>query len=74
MKLIYIEWMDAVSTDGWIKPDFELHPALCTSVGFLVRENKDYITICQGYSNVDSLNGFFTIPKGWIKKRKYVKL
>jgi hypothetical protein len=74
-RVIYIEWVDAVGIDGWQRLDYELHPAVCVSIGFLVSENDKYITICQGRSvAVESMNGVFTIPKGWIKKRKFVKL
>lgn len=73
-KVVHIEWVDAVSVDGWQHPTMELHPANCVSIGFLIKENDKYITICQGYSDADCQNGMFTIPKGWIKKRKFVKL
>lgn len=71
-KLVYIEWVDAVSDGGWeddIKVD--IHPV--RTVGFLVSESKDGICLASTVSG-EMTNARMHIPKAWITKRKVIKL
>lgn len=71
-KFIYCEWVDATSDGLWSKPE-ELGLDSCAAAGFLVKETKDFITIAATYHD-DQVNAFISIPKGWIKKRKTIKI
>lgn len=75
MKLVLVEWEDAYTNHGWREDgdDEGLHTASTTTCGFLKKETKGYITVIlnQGrgvYS--DSI----TIPKGCIKRLRYLKV
>lgn len=78
MKMIYFEWADATGQAGWMDREtqrsFDWNPMLIKSIGILVREDKDSVTICHSLSEHDHINGYITVPKGWIKKRKTVKV
>lgn len=71
-KIVYIEWVDAVSDGSWednVKPDIHL----VKTIGFIVSETEDAICIASTVSGKFS-NARMHIPKIWIKKRKVVKL
>ncbi len=75
MKIIYIEWNDAVSLDYWIDTS-EIKPelALIISVGMLVMENKEIITIALNHDISNSKHScIINIPKAWIKVKKVIK-
>lgn len=81
MKVIYLEWMDAVGNSAWIGTKSE-----CTrwaeesghyvrEVGFLVEETKEFILFAQRYHPEDphtqeNYGAIHKIPKTWIKNRK----
>lgn len=75
MKIIYIEWNDAMSCDNWtqtseIKPEL----ALIISVGILIAENKEVITIALNHDSTNSQHScIMNIPKAWIKTKKVIK-
>ncbi len=72
----YIEWIDSCSGDSWNTVDVELAGAYrenIKTVGFLLKENKDWVCICNSM-NADGDNlGRLWIPKVAIKKRKDIK-
>ncbi len=82
MKLIYLEWEDATSQNGWhtkeeveqwIKDD----NVLIRQVGWIIEENKKYLilvsrlgkSIFEGEED-PSYGLIQKIPKTWIRKRK----
>jgi len=82
MKTVYLEWVDAYRTGGpaWIdKRDVEKgSDPLCCSVGFIVCEDKESISIAGGLDGRDLRNsgyvsGNLTIPKSAIRKRRIVR-
>lgn len=71
-KLVYVEWVDAVSDGGWedsVKVD--IHAV--KTVGFLIAETKDGICLASTVSG-DNSNARMHIPKAWIVKRKVIKI
>ena len=76
MKLVYVEWLDAVSigTGGWVKlRDVEkLTPDLVRSVGWVVEETRDYLTMIS-HNGDNEVAGEFCIPKACIRKRRVLK-
>lgn len=71
-KLVYIEWVDAVSDGGWeddVKVD--IHPV--RTVGYLITETKDGICLASTISG-EMTNARMHIPKAWITKRKEIKI
>mgnify|MGYP001143363381 CR=1 FL=1 len=73
MKVLYVEWIDAVVEGSWIEPKDMDEVHKCQSIGYLVRETKLSISLAASVS-VKEVNGVQTIPKAWIKKKKVVKI
>lgn len=72
-KIVNVEWIDSSSTLGWgRKPESTLK---CSSIGHLVDETKQKITIAQNYDHDNGTYGQFTeIPKVAITKKRFVKI
>ena len=74
-RVIYIEWKDATGAQGWHDKDAELELAAIQSIGWLIRETKNAVTITTGIAVADGgYMGMQSIPKAGIIKRRYVKL
>ena len=71
-KLVYVEWVDAVSDGGW-EDDVKVDIHNVKTVGFLIAETKDGICLASTISG-DNSNARMHIPKAWIIKRKEIKL
>lgn len=75
--LIVLEWIDITGNDE--KPWMTLEeaqaftPAPMTTVGFLIRETSEFITLCStiGQDDAGNLN---CIPKGCIRSQKTLTL
>jgi hypothetical protein len=73
--IIAVEWIDAVSNSGWEPIDKQEPPHTCTTVGFLVFENQEYLTIAATFGEPPAeTNNRISIPKGWIKNRWKITL
>lgn len=73
MKVVSIEWLDAASIAGWHTKD-ALGLVTIRSVGWLVSEDKQKITVAASYDKQNDAYGCtVTIPKPWVKKRKVLK-
>jgi hypothetical protein len=79
-KCWYIEWEDPASEHaGWFDLTEEelskLHPAVCRSVGWILKENKKYIILVPHLIDKDNLgSGDTSIPKSLISKKVEIKL
>ena len=75
--LYEITWRDASCSNGWKPFDKITDHDLChyevKTVGYLVRENKDYYLLAQSMSNHDNVDNRFQIPKKWIVRKKRIK-
>jgi hypothetical protein len=76
-QIEYIEWGDAFSIDAWtpvedaIDGDYEL----VESVGFLLSENDDSVTLCLNLrEEAGIVSCVMTIPKGMIKSRRQISI
>jgi len=79
MKLIYIEWCDAISREEpWVDAETVIKWAdnedwLVEQVGFLIKETKEYLLIAGKKSSYDKDNpeygAILKIPLTWIRKR-----
>ena len=69
--LVMIEWHDACcATTAW-GSDVDIHP--CTSIGFLVKENKKQLVIAHTKAEDGDYAGKFAIPRGFVKEAKIVE-
>jgi hypothetical protein len=74
-RVIYIEWKDATGAQGWHAKEAELELAAIKSVGWLIRETKNAVSITTGIAVADGgYMGIQSIPKACIIKRRYIKL
>ena len=69
---MWIKWLDHFSSDrGWHVPEeFKAEPYSVESVGILVNETKDYITIATNVARDGQVSCFMSIlKKGILEKR-----
>lgn len=71
-KLLYVEWADATTSDGW-DADHNLETHIIRSVGFLIKTTKRDIVIAADWSDPES-NRRLAIPKAWIQIKKELPL
>ena len=82
-KLLYVEWVDATGPgdSGWMDNDglaeFLGRELRIREVGFLVKEDDEYISLVAGLSEepedsewVSHYHRVLKIPQGCVKKRK----
>lgn len=75
MDIVKIDWIDSCfGPAGWgEKEDFENVTLVeCTTVGFIVQETKEHITIASTV-NEDQVSSVVTIPKSCIERQKQLK-
>lgn len=74
MKVIYVEWEDAASREGWISKE-EAHNAtnvICSTVGFLVKKTR-VVTILAASISDELYGDIWTIPTKNIVKLEVLK-
>lgn len=66
---VLVTWHDAVSVDEWTAiSDVEGEPALCHSVGFLIKYDSDKLTLALNHdAQNDNLSCIMTIPFGMVR-------
>ena len=64
-KIVFIEWVDSVRASDWTYvEDVDEKPMDCISVGFLIEETNDSVTIAQNYGlKPEQVCNLMTIPK-----------
>lgn len=64
MKAVRIEWFDSCVTSGWQNTPSKKHckPPKCITVGMLLHDTKDFVTVVQSTSSSDHVDCFITIP------------
>ena len=68
-KLVLIEWMDAFSSDHWQSMDTAFtEPMICQTLGFLIKKNKQYITVCHTINKEKQVCGVMNIARKSILK------
>jgi hypothetical protein len=74
VPIVYVEWNDSTPLGGWVE-DHELPPEMqCVSFGYLVREDRESITVAAHMSSHDSHSGAIRIPRACITRmEKYEK-
>lgn len=73
MKLVLVDWVDAISADsGWktIEKMKKAVPHPCRSVGWIVNQTKDFVTLVSSLTDDGDCDGDILIPRGMIKSIK----
>ena len=75
-----IQWIDTYSYNGWYDEkdiDKKTNNHLDKTIGFFVKETKDFIIMCMTFNESDSdflpYNSPKWIPKGFIKQIRELK-
>jgi hypothetical protein len=73
--LVEVLWDDATELKDWKEEHEEedLKPCLILSVGFLVKQTKSHVVICQDLSYDGMRNGRSQIPRGMVKQIKVLQ-
>lgn len=66
VKLVRIEWKDSSVLPGWRGANSPNAPGLVTSVGYVIEETPEHITLTTSISNEGAVLYPLTIPKGCI--------
>ncbi len=76
MKLVLIEWVDSAFAQGWMsKRAAKSHRfSKITSIGILLNDDSEKVTIMQSVSDKDDAGDGLTIPKCCIKRMRKLKL
>lgn len=72
LKIIEVEWEDAATVDGWHEADTEPGGSMCLTVGYLVAETKERISLAGSVGD-DEACAVMTIPKGCVRKRRVIR-
>lgn len=72
MKIVEVSWVDSCSyREVWINKDLlkdvPFTPSECTTVGYLINDGKESVTVAQS-TNDTEYGKLFTIPRGCIKE------
>ena len=68
MIVVKVDWDDSCDVSGWVrKSSFEPEVSQCTTVGFLVKKTKDYVSIASSSSDSESWSDIMTIPRKCVK-------
>ena len=76
---VYITWSDATASSSWIEvgkeeQDDEHSTALIHTMGFLVRETDELLSVAAAVSEDNMANAVITIPKVWVTSIKKTKM
>lgn len=71
-KLLYVEWTDATTSDGW-ETGHDLETHLIKSVGFLIKTTKKDLVLAADWSEPET-NRRLAIPRAWITFKKEIEL
>jgi hypothetical protein len=79
MKVVYLEWQDAIGNSGWFtkdKLDSVKVPYMLHEVGFLIEETKESIIFATTYhpagngdNEVEQWANLHIIPTTWLRNR-----
>lgn len=64
-KIVLVEWIDSFGSHAWIPriDAMETKPSKCYSVGYLLKEDENYIVLSQSYDpQVENVGNVLSIP------------
>ncbi len=62
--VVWVEWVDSVAASGWVADQYAVsHNLACISVGFLVAESEEAITVAASISSAGQIDCPITIPR-----------
>jgi hypothetical protein len=74
-QVISVTWFDSCTVNGWVyDEEFEAHPKVIESVGFVVAVSEDAVAISGGRSDSGGFISPISIPISCIRKYKIVEI
>ena len=84
MKIIEIEWVDSVHSNGWVSGEDAIVAAKelnmsARTIGYMIQEDDTRVTVVQSVGKFQGdgaptdVDAIMTIPKAAIVKRRYLK-
>lgn len=74
MEKVCVEWVDSSVVQGWeLWACAERDVAHCSSVGWLLEDNKERVTIAQSQSTTGTIMNTLTIPRGAVTSMKILR-
>lgn len=67
MKIVCVEWHDALAVAVWFKHTEPMQAQVCTTVGFLVAEDADHLMIAATVSE-DECVAAMQIPRSMVRR------
>lgn len=72
IKILKLQWIDSHSLNNWAYDNDYIEEAskkgIITSIGYLLKETKDYYLLVQSYGNEQVSNGIMIYKKTVVKK------
>ena len=64
-KVVFVRWSDAHHASGWTRDTPDNKPTPCVTVGIILAEDEEAVTVCCSISEEDDPQhcGQMTIPK-----------
>jgi hypothetical protein len=73
LTVVHIEWIDSCSNSGWRNPE-EDGISHIHSVGLLVREQPEYVTLSSSKGEYGKYSDMMSIPRSCITRMKKLKV
>lgn len=70
--ILFVEWLDASSTDPWTDIKDLEGTVKCVSIGFVVKRTKDYISLASTWDGGDQACTIIHIPNKMITRKRKV--
>ena len=72
-SLYIVHWRDAVFDSDDSKANESFKPEIVISVGWLLKDAKDYIVLCQDYGHDQWVRRRLTIPANMVVEKKVIR-
>lgn len=76
MKLVLVHWLDTCAAHGWEDREDRLRdyaPSANVSVGFLIRDTKEHITLAGDISGTGQVGCTTCIPRAVVTKIEHLR-
>lgn len=72
--ILFVEWLDASSTDPWTDIKDIFGTVKCVSIGFVVKRTKDYISLASTWDGGEQACVVIHIPIRMIVRKRKVSV
>jgi hypothetical protein len=72
-KILEVDWIDSAGYPNWTSTEGTFLCAKCKTIGYLIQENEESISLAQSKDDGIGVDHIYTIPKSVIKKRRVLR-